>query len=374
MNIFKRYLSKRCLSKRCFSTIQDINKYSSRINKKITIRNLIDFKNINKNHRQKLLNEELKSRLSEKIIEIENFPYGISMMPSLIKVNEWYIKSFNELNTINVNNDYSKILENIYNRHSSTLITVANGINEYKTFLKNLYGKDFDLLYYLSNNDRGKNINNYLNDFYTNRISIRLLISHFLELSNQNKNDIFYNGIISINESLTNVLNEAVEVTSIICERNYEEVPDVKIEIKGDIPQFPFIRNNMYYIFVEILKNSMKSTLDKYEITGYLEDINILICNNDDNITIKISDKGNGIKYYNLNHVWSYFYSTAKIHRLNLNNDEIKDFDKTTPLAGFGYGLPITKLSVEYFNDNIFINSIEGVGTDVLLHFQKNII
>jgi signal transduction histidine kinase len=130
----------------------------------------------------------------------------------------------------------------------------------------------------------------------------------------------------------------------------------------------------MYYIFVEILKNSIKSTLDKYNITGYLEDINILICNNSDNITIKISDKGNGIKYYNLKHVWSYFYSTSKIQRLNLNNDEIKDFDKTTPLAGFGYGLPITKLSVEYFNDDIFINSIEDMGTDVLLHFQKNII
>ena len=150
-----------------------------------------------------------------------------------------------------------------------------------------------DLQYYLKNNNRGKNINNYLNDFYTNRISIRLLISHYLELSNKNKNNIFYNGIVSINEPLTNVLNEAIEVTSIICERNYDEVPDIKIEIKGDIPQFPFIRNNMYYIFIELLKNSMKSTLDKYNNTGYLEDINILICNNNDNVTIKISDKGN---------------------------------------------------------------------------------
>lgn len=377
MNIFKRCFAIKFFSTRYFSTIKNINKYSNRRNKKITIKNLLEFKKINKNHRKLLLNEDLKSRLSEKITELENFPYGISMMPSLRKVNEWYIKSFNELNNINFkkeNNYYDKILENIYDRHSSTLITVANGINEYKTFLKELYGKDFDLQYYLKNNNRGKNINSYLNDFYTNRISIRLLISHYLELTNDNKNNIHYNGIVSINEPLSNVLNEAIEVTRIICERNYYEVPNVKIEIKGDIPQFPFIRNNMYYIFIEVLKNSIKSTLDKFENTGYLEDINILICNNDDNVAIKISDKGNGIKYNNLKHVWSYFYSTAKIHRLNLNNDEIKDFDKTTPLAGFGYGLPITKLLVEYFNDNIFINSIEGMGTDVLLYFQKNII
>lgn len=126
MNIFKR----------CFSTLKNINKYSGRINKKLTIKNLLEFKNVKKNHRKQLLNEDLKSRLSEKIIEIENFPYGISMMPSIKKVNKWYIKSFNELNNINLygNNNYKKTLENIYDRHSSTLITVANGINEYKSF------------------------------------------------------------------------------------------------------------------------------------------------------------------------------------------------------------------------------------------------
>ena len=73
--------------------------------------------------------------------------------------------------------------------------------------------------------------------------------------------------------------------------KEIDEVPDVKIEIKGDIPQFPFIRNNMYYIFIELLKNSMKSTLDKYQNTGYLEDIDILICNNNDNVTIKYQIK-----------------------------------------------------------------------------------
>ena len=68
--------------KRCFSTIKNINKYSGRINKKLTIKNLLELKKINKNYRKQFLNEDLKSRLSEKIIEIENFPLA-SMMPSI---------------------------------------------------------------------------------------------------------------------------------------------------------------------------------------------------------------------------------------------------------------------------------------------------
>ena len=72
----------RCLFK-------NIDKYSKRINKKISINNLLKFKDMTQGNRSRMLNEDLKGRLAEKIIEIENFPNGISMMPSVQKVNKW---------------------------------------------------------------------------------------------------------------------------------------------------------------------------------------------------------------------------------------------------------------------------------------------
>ena len=77
----------RCLFK-------NIDKYSKRINNKISINNLLKFKDMTQNNRSRMLNEDLKGRLAEKIIEIENFPNGISMMPSVQKVNKLYIQSF----------------------------------------------------------------------------------------------------------------------------------------------------------------------------------------------------------------------------------------------------------------------------------------
>lgn len=360
---------------RLFSTNslhKDINKYYKKANIKITMNNLLQYKNYSKSNMPILLNEDLKARLSNKIIEIENFPNGISMMPSIQKVNEWYIKSFGELNTVNIHdeNEYAKTLEGIYNRHSSTLITVANGIIEYKKYLHSIFGDSFDILEYLDMNYREERINNYLDMFYSNRISIRLLISHYLSLQNANLNTIHYNGIVSIHEPITNVINDAAEISQIICERVFNDSPKINMSVVGEPPVFPFIRDNMFYIFLELFKNSMRATMESRNSS---DEIDVLICNNDTHVSVKVSDRGDGIECDNLKNIWSYFYSTAKNQRLD-NGDKLNDFDGSSPLAGYGYGLPITNLMIKYFDDSVQINSIKGIGTDVYLHFKKNYI
>lgn len=358
---------------------RNIDKYSKRINKKISINNLLKFKDMTQDNRSRMLNEDLKGRLAEKIIEIENFPNGISMMPSVQKVNRWYIQSFRELTDVNVHKDeeYTKTLEGIYNRHSSTLMTFANGIIEYKKHLEGLFNdeisdSDFNILEYLELNKRGERINNYLDIFYTNRISIRLLISHYLELE-KNCNQVGYNGIVSLDEPLTYTIEEAIESSQQVCDRVYNNYPNVNLKVIGPPPVFPFIKNNMFYIFFEVMKNSLRATMDKYCYLDDVPDVRVSIYNGDSTISIKVCDEGNGINYKNLDNIWSYFYSTAKKRRMGINDQmELNDFDRSSPLAGYGYGLPITNLLVEYFGDKIQINSIEGIGTDVCLHFNKH--
>ena len=43
------------------------------------------------------LEDELPIRLAHRVVELENLPYGLSAMPSVIRVKNWYAESFQEL-------------------------------------------------------------------------------------------------------------------------------------------------------------------------------------------------------------------------------------------------------------------------------------
>ena len=45
---------------------------------------------------------------------------------------------------------------------------------------------------------------------------------------------------------------------------------------------------------------------------------------------------------------------------------------KKAPLAGYGYGLPLSRLYARYFHGDLILNSYEGYGTDTVLFMKAN--
>jgi pyruvate dehydrogenase kinase 2/3/4 len=44
---------------------------------------------------------------------------------------------------------------------------------------------------------------------------------------------------------------------------------------------------------------------------------------------------------------------------------------RQTPLAGLGYGLPLSRLFARYFGGDLQLISMEGYGTDAFLHLRN---
>lgn len=92
-------------------------------------------------------------------------------------------------------------------------------------------------------------------------------------------------------------------------------------------------------------------------------------------VVIKVSDEGGGIKRSNMERIWSYLYTTADpavLERmLGDDNGNFKDFDNASPLAGLGYGLPISRNYARSFDGELTIMSMEGYGTDSFIYLPR---
>jgi len=85
-----------------------------------------------------------------------------------------------------------------------------------------------------------------------------------------------------------------------------------------------------------------------------------------------VSDEGGGIKRSSMNRIWSYLYTTADPKILDsMLNTETRDFDTSSPLAGLGYGLPISRNYARYFGGELSVMSMEGYGTDSFIYLPR---
>ena len=72
-----------------------------------------------------------------------------------------------------------------------------------------------------------------------------------------------------------------------------------------------------------------------------LPPIKVIVSEGKEDITIKISDEGGGIPRSGVGLVWTYMYTTMTGQGIQ---EDFTDSDFKAPMAGFGYGLPLSRL------------------------------
>lgn len=340
---------------------KELYKYSNLIEKPIKIKNLLKYDlNLVKNNTNLKLafKDDLLVRLAKRSVELENLPYGLSSMPSIGILTKYYLDSFNELHQFNnLDNDKEmiEILKIIYQRHADTSDRIRQGLKQLNKNLSKRYEEDvFEHLKKSGNLPFGSfnKLNNAIDQFYTNRFGVRLLIDQYINYDNPNKN---FTGVINTRTSPLEILEDAVEDSINISKYNYSDYPEININALSN-PKLNYIPSHLYYVFFELIKNSIRATMENNK-----EPVEIILSGEKD-IVIKISDKGKGIKYSDLDRIWFYSYTSVKENFYNSN----QTFEKI-PMAGMGFGLPVSRATIKFLGGDIKLMSVENYGTDVYI-------
>ncbi|KAG8450590.1 hypothetical protein GDO86_003021 [Hymenochirus boettgeri] len=311
------------------------------------------------------LRKELPVRIANTLKEVNLLPDNLLEMPSVKLVRSWYSQSFVELleyenkspDNSDVLYDFLNILIQIRNRHNDVVPTMAQGVIEYKE----KYGFDPFV---------SSNIQYFLDRFYMNRISFRMLINQHTLLFGGDINPAHPKHIGSIDPTcnVPEVVKDAYETAKMLCEQYYLAAPELKIEeFNGKAPGRPvhvvYVPSHLFHMLFELFKNSMRATVELHEgKTDILPPVKALVTLGKEDLSIKISDQGGGVPLRKIDRLFNYMYSTAPSPSLAPS--------RAVPLAGFGYGLPISRLYARYFQGDLKLYSMEGVGTDAVIYLK----
>ncbi|RUS20005.1 mitochondrial branched-chain alpha-ketoacid dehydrogenase kinase-domain-containing protein [Endogone sp. FLAS-F59071] len=393
--------------------------------------------------RQMVMFEELPIRLAHRVKELDELPHNLSEMQSITKVKQWYAQSFQELvdlpppevseavrQNLKAKAITSETLHlphntpNLYMRNMGAASVPVNGVasvplgHRYYTNVDDFdyppevikYNEQFvktienikrrhdpvvTTVAYRKSHHIDTDVQAFLDRFYMSRIGIRMLIGQHVALHyGPPRPD--YCGVICIKTNLSEIAREAVDNARFICEDYYGlfKAPEVQLHCRPDI-EFMYVPSHLSHMMFELLKNSLRAVVETFgtDADNY-PPIKLIVTEGKEDITIKISDEGGGIPRSGIPLVWTYMYTTAEAQVLD------PDFNKSdfkAPMAGFGYGLPISRLVcgqetafgwrrgttvtqdgicrcfqyARYFGGDLKLISMEGYGTDVYMHLNR---
>ncbi|XP_051040445.1 pyruvate dehydrogenase (acetyl-transferring) kinase isozyme 1, mitochondrial isoform X2 [Phodopus roborovskii] len=306
----------------------------------LSMKQFLDFGSVNACEKTSFmfLRQELPVRLANIMKEISLLPDNLLRTPSVQLVQSWYIQSLQELLDFKDKSaedaktiyEFTDTVIRIRNRHNDVIPTMAQGVTEYKES----FGVD---------PVTSQNVQYFLDRFYMSRISIRMLLNQHSLLFGGKGSPSYRKHIGSINPNC-----DVVEV--------------IKAISPGQTIQVVYVPSHLYHMVFELFKNAMRATMEHHADKGVYPPIHVHVTLGEEDLTVKMSDRGGGVPLRKIDRLFNYMYSTAPRPRVETS--------RAVPLAGFGYGLPISRLYAQYFQGDLKLYSLEGYGTDAVIYIK----
>uniref|UniRef100_A0A8C5Q000 Protein-serine/threonine kinase n=1 Tax=Leptobrachium leishanense TaxID=445787 RepID=A0A8C5Q000_9ANUR len=334
----------------------------------LSMQQFLDFGSVNACEKTSFmfLRQELPVRLANIMKEINLLPDNLIKMPSVKLVESWYVQSFQEIvqfkdkaaeDPQTVKN-FTDTVITIRNRHNDVIPTMAQGVIEYKDS-------------YEVDPVTSQHVQYFLDRFFMSRISIRMLLNQHTLLFNEkdpvNPAHPKHIGGIDPACNVVEVIKDGYENAKHLCDLYYMNSPQLELtEFNAQSPEEPiqvvYVPSHLYHMVFELFKNAMRATMELYGDSCNYPPVKVHVALGNEDLTIRMSDRGGGVPLRKIERLFNYMYSTAPLPTF--------ENSRATPLAGFGYGLPISRLYAQYFQGDLKLYSLEGYGTDAAIYIK----
>lgn len=217
----------------------------------------------------------------------------------------------------------------------------------------------------------------WLDSFFLSRIGTEMLTSQYMactkpEAQARRRSRV---GVVDYACDPVSICEQAARHARKLCKQHFADDADVDISVVSSSAastfdlesriRFPYVPNYLFYIMVELLKNSARATVEaRQESPQKKRSIVITVGADPSQVAIRVLDQAGGIPFSVADRVWSYMYSTATKGGRNFN-------EQGTPLAGYGVGLPLSRLYARYLGGSLHLQSLPGVGTCAYLYLKR---
>lgn len=357
-----------------------------------------------KYHSPIFCHQQLPLTLAHYIRGLDALPHGLNAMPSILAVRETLLNSFRKLVMCEIPvspeeiNHFIEVLEEIDEAHSECdlLQTMAMGILELKDHISRhrkalvqlkkssprwsgIQLTDADVLPY----DDLEELQEPL-DFCNRCMIIYNFYSRMqMNLSTQHSADSDRVGMVELGINLERVVRNAVDEAKEICTQHYGDCPDTEFILSTDSQayRFPFMSTTIRYIVVELMKNAFRATVEAHMERN---SIGIVTCENMppvrilinikkglEHACIAVSDEGKGMTQQALEMAMAYSYTSVEKPAMSLTSDgTVEKAEAPSPLAGYGYGLPMSRVYARTFGGDVLLQTMEGYGTRAYFYIK----
>jgi len=307
----------------------------------------------------KMLKLEIPVRLANRIAHLSHLDM-MENCQALLCARARLVRSFKEvLGAADTSlEDFAEVVRTVKERHKHQVKRLTVGMKDLKRLRVEAGANEAEVI---------EEIDKFLDGFVLSRIGIEMLNSQYLSMFSQNT------GIADPHCDPCAIARRAGRFARKIASKEFEgSVPEVDVTFHGkaDARTLPLVPSYLMYILLELLKNSVRAVAEQHRASGstnVVPTIVIRVASDDSQMVMDIFDRGGGIPFELQQRVWSYMYSTRRGSPGTVQSDAAE----ATPLAGFGVGLPLSRLYAEYIGGSLQLVSMPNFGTHAFLFLER---